>query len=192
MWFERILWAAGTSALGYCAFLIGLAIYDQEQGNRSLELYTNAAAPRNDSHPNQPEGSLVGRLEIPRLRLRAVVFEGTSDGTLARGVGRLRGSAVPGQLGNLVLAGHRDTFFRPLRKIREGDLIQVTTPAGPINYEVESLAVVAPDAVQELQARGGYTLTLITCFPFGYVGSAPDRFVVRAREIAGNEGRPLL
>src|SRR5262245_574067 len=120
VWFECILWAAGASALGYCAFLIGLAVYDQEQGNRSLQLYTNAPVPRNDSHPNQPEGSLVGRLEIPRLRLRAVVFEGTSDGAQVRGVGRLRGSAVPGQLGNLVLAGHRDTFFRPLRNIRKG------------------------------------------------------------------------
>jgi len=92
--------------------------------------------------------------------LAAVVFEGTSDGTLARGVGHLTSSAAPGQLGNLVLAGHRDTFFRELRGVRAGDVLPWRRRNGPFQYEVESTAVVGPDAVEVLQASGGSTLTL--------------------------------
>ena len=92
-WMERCLWLAGCLALGYCAFLWGRAEYDQAQGNWALDhLVGRTAAPTGN-----PEGSLVGRVEIPRLDLSAVVFEGTSDDTLARGVGHLRGSAGPGE-----------------------------------------------------------------------------------------------
>src|SRR5438034_758106 len=111
-WLERCLWAAGLTALGYCAFIWGRAAYDQDQGNRILDLLMgsgaqsakNGVAPSGGS-PKQSvvqEGSLVGRIEVPRLTLAAVVFEGTSDGTLARGVGHLASSAAPGQIGNLV------------------------------------------------------------------------------------------
>ena len=201
-WLERFLWAAGLTALGYCAFIWGRAAYDQDQGNRILDLLlgSGAQSAKNGSAPSvsapreavPQEGSLVGRIEIPRLALAAVVFEGTSDGTLARGVGHLSSSAAPGQSGNLVLAGHRDTFFRELRRIRTGDLVTVTTVEGPSHYEVESTAVVGPDAVDVLQASGGSTLTLITCYPFRYIGNAPDRFIVRGRKIAGSDqkGRP--
>src|SRR5579863_2909955 len=99
VWLEYCLWAAGGLALGYCAFLWGRAEFDQAQGNWTLEHQAGSIA----TPIAASEGSLVGRIEIPRLDLSAIVFEGTSDDTLARGVGHLRGSAAPGQHGNLVL-----------------------------------------------------------------------------------------
>lgn len=157
-------------------------MYDQAEGNWALQLHINEDA--NARAEVTREGTLVGRIEIPRLGLAAIVFEGTSDGTLARGVGHLSNSAAPGQRGNLVLAGHRDTFFRPLRGIRTGDSITVTTLDGPFQYVVESTAVVAPDAVEVLRASETPTLTLITCYPFRFIGSAPERFIVRGRKLA--------
>ena len=125
----------------------------------------------------------MGRIDIPRLDLSAVVFEGTSDHTLARGVGHLRGSAGPGERGNLVLAGHRDTFFRELRNIRQGDEVNIRGPQGEFEYQVESTAIVDPDQTEVLKPSGGATLTLITCYPFYYIGNAPERFIVRATKV---------
>jgi len=128
-------------------------------------------------------GSLVGRIEIPRLKFSAVIFEGIDDATLDRGVGHLAGTAIPGELGNLVLAGHRDTFFRPLKKIREGDEIDVTGPDGVSRYKVEFTQIVAPESTEVLRSTGGSTLTLITCYPFRFIGNAPDRFIVRGQKV---------
>jgi sortase A len=122
----------------------------------------------------------VGRIDIPRLDLSAVVFEGTSDDTLARGVGHLRGSAGPGERGNLVLAGHRDTFFRALRNIRQGDEVNIKGPQGEFEYQVASTTIVDPDRTEVLRPSDSATLTLITCYPFHYIGNAPQRFIVRA------------
>jgi len=177
-WMEGFLWAAGCIALGYCAFLWGRAQYDQSQGNWALDHPAGTAAPARTA-----EGGLVGRIEIPRLDLSAVVFEGTSDDTLSRGVGHLSGSAGPGERGNLVLAGHRDTFFRDLRGIREGDEVTIKTPDGEFQYQVESTAIVYPDQTEVLKPGDGAMLTLITCYPFHYIGNAPERFIVRARKV---------
>ncbi len=179
-WMEYCLWAAGCLALGYCAFLWGRAEFDQAQGNWTLD----HPAERHTSLSAISEGSLLGRIEIPRLDLSAVVFEGTSDDTLSRGVGHLRGSASPGQRGNLVLAAHRDTFFRSLRGIRQGDQVTVQVPDGEFHYLVQSTSIVQPDQTEVLQPSADATLTLITCYPFGYIGNAPERFIVRATKIA--------
>jgi sortase A len=182
LWIERCLWIAGCLALGYCAFLWGRAQYDQAQGNWALDHAAISDRPPVKFRVNR-EGTLVGRIEIPRLDLSAIVFEGTSDGTLARGVGHLMGSAGPGEHGNLVLAGHRDTFFRELRGIRKGDEVTITAPGGEFQYQVASTAVVQPDQTEVLKSDGGATLTLITCYPFRYIGNAPERFVVRATKV---------
>jgi sortase A len=180
VWIERCLWIAGCIALGYCAFLWGRGQYDQAQGNWELD----HLAGRSSAPPvGNPEGSLVGRIEIPRLDLAAVVFEGTSDDTLSRGVGHLKGSAAPGERGNLVLAGHRDTFFRELRGIREGDDVNIQAPEGEFQYRVDSTAIVQADQTEVLRPSDGATLTLITCYPFHYIGNAPERFIVRATRI---------
>ena len=186
-WLEICFWTIGCLALGYCAFLWGRAQYDQAEGNWALEhsLPGDPAPAAGPSRrpPYSAEGSLVGRIDIPRLDLSAVVFEGTSDDTLARGVGHLRGSAGPGERGNLVLAGHRDTFFRELRNIRQGDEVDVMGPQGEFEYQVESTAIVEPDQTEVLKPGDGSTLTLITCYPFRYIGNAPERFIVRATKI---------
>ena len=114
-----------------------------------------------------------------------MVAQGDSAAILRRAVGHLANTALPGELGNVVLAGHRDTFFRALEGVRAGDVITVRTPSRDFQYLVESTAVVPPTDVQVLEPTGGRTLTLITCFPFYYLGAAPDRFIVRARESGG-------
>ena len=125
-------------------------------------------------------GSAIGRLEIPRIGLSVVVLEGSDTGTLRLGIGRLRNSGMPGESGNVVLAGHRDTFFRSLREIRPGDQISLRTPQGTFPYTVDWTTVVNPGDTSVLAPTGSPALTLVTCYPFYYIGSAPQRFIVRA------------
>jgi sortase A len=129
------------------------------------------------------ENGLVGRLSIPRLHLSAMVREGTQDLTLNVALGHVPGTAMPGQNGNIGVAGHRDTIFRGLKDIHVKDLIQLETPEGNFSYEVESTQIVTPRNVSVLKAGQQPELTLITCYPFYYVGSAPDRFIVKARQL---------
>ena len=178
-WLEACLWIAGCLSIGYCGFIWGRAQFDQAQANWTLE-HVLPGDPGIGAPKGAAEGSLVGRIDIPRLDLSAIVFEGTSDDTLARGVGHLRGTAAPGERGNLVLAGHRDTFFRDLRGIREGDKIRVKAPDGEYQYTVDSTSIVQPNQVEVIQPSDDATLTLITCYPFTYIGNAPERFIVRA------------
>ena len=102
---------------------------------------------------------------------------------LARAVGLVRGSAHPGEVGNMVLAGHRDTFFRPLRTIKVNDRIRMVVPPNTYEYEVQSLRVVAPEETSVLDSKGVEELTLVTCYPFRFVGPAPDRFIVSATRV---------
>jgi sortase A len=127
-----------------------------------------------------PAGTVVGTLEVPRLGLSAVARSGDDDETLSRAVGHLPDTPLPGQGGNAAIAGHRDTHFRPIRRIRVGDEIVVTTPTGRYEYIVRDTRVVAPTDLSVLAPTGEPTLTLITCHPFDYIGPAPDRFIVRA------------
>jgi sortase A len=129
------------------------------------------------------EGEVIGEIRVPRLGLSAVVVQGDSPASLRHAVGHLSKSALPGGWGNVTLAGHRDTFFRPLHDIRLGDEIRFKTPERSFEYLVESIEVVAPSDIQVLEPSTGHDLTFITCFPFYYVGHAPKRFVVRAREV---------
>jgi sortase A len=129
--------------------------------------------------------SVIGRLKIPRLNLAVMIREGADEGTLRRAVGHIPGTALPGTIGNVGLAGHRDTFFRALRNIRADDTIELETTGGEYRYIVKSTRIVTPRDVSVLQASGGETLTLVTCFPFYYVGSAPKRFIVHAALLQG-------
>ena len=130
-------------------------------------------------------GGLVGRLEIPRFGLGLVVAEGTSPVTLRRAAGHIKGTATPGHPGNVGIAGHRDTLFRPLRDIRQNDLITLTTSQGNYSYRVVSTNIVSPSDVAVLTSDEKQILTLVTCHPFYFVGPAPDRFIVRAERVAG-------
>jgi sortase A len=133
---------------------------------------------------------LIGRLQIPRLGVAAMVREGADERTLRQAVGHIPGTALPGKTGNVALAGHRDTFFRELRNIRRDDAIDLQTDHGTYRYVVDSTKIVGPREVGVLKASGGETLTLVTCYPFYYIGSAPKRFIVHAAQLAVNSRRP--
>jgi sortase A len=130
------------------------------------------------------EGSLLGRIAVPRIGLSSVVLEGDDTNVLKLAVGHIPGTALPGEQGNIAIAGHRDTFFRGLRDVRKNDEIALTTPAATYRYRVESTEVVEPDDTAVLKPSVTPSLTLVTCYPFNYVGSAPERFIVRAQQVA--------
>ncbi|MBZ5592577.1 MAG: class D sortase [Acidobacteriia bacterium] len=129
--------------------------------------------------------SVVGRIEIPRIGLKAIILEGATRRTLALAVGHIPGTPLPGGKGNAGLAAHRDTFFRGLSNIQLGDTIVVTTLEGSFEYRVESCRVVGPRDTRVLENSEEAVLTLVTCYPFHYLGPAPERFIVRATRAAG-------
>lgn len=187
---ELGLWATGallvTAAVGMKA---DAGLYQWRAEQRLAELSV-AALPRTEqARLKLSEGTPLARLEIPRLGVDAVVAEGVGDVVLSRAVGHVPASARPGETGNIALAAHRDTFFRPLENIRVGDLIRLAGPTGSEDFLVERLTVVAPDAVDVIADAGYPALTLVTCYPFRWVGAAPERFIVRARRIEA-EARP--
>lgn len=129
------------------------------------------------------EGSVLGRLEVPRLGISVIVAEGTTADVLSKAVGHIPGTGPLCGSGNTALAGHRDTFFRDLKDIRPGDLIKVTSPLATKKYRVDWTDVVKPTAVDVLAKTPRNALTLMTCYPFHFIGAAPERFIVRASEI---------
>jgi sortase A len=182
---ERVLFTAGLLILGYCGAELLNSHMQQTRGERELDQLRRSSPAVSRVPATIANGSLVGEVQIPKLHLSAVVFQGTDDGILARGVGHLDASAFPGQPGNVVLAAHRDTFFRSLRHISRGDLVQVITPYGVRTYAVDSTEVVKPTDTEVIASTATPTLTLITCYPFYYVGHAPKRFIVRASPVSG-------
>ena len=191
-WAQLILFAGGVSLLAYCGFVLWDARSFQNGARRQLEqLRADRQAARGEvrrtafpaspaTSPPAVSGGLIGSLDIPRLGLSAIVVEGTSATSLRRAIGHITGTALPGQPGNVGISGHRDTFFRPLRNIRRNDIITLTTLFGEYRYRVVSTSIVRPDSVAELDPTRGEILTLVTCYPFYYVGPAPNRFIVRA------------
>jgi sortase A len=123
---------------------------------------------------------VAGKIEIPRLRVSGEIREGADDDTLSVAVGHVPGTALPGPTGNVALAAHRYGYFKGLRHVRKGDEITVTTARGEFHYAVDSIEVVEIKNVAVLAPTVEPTLTLITCYPFDYVGHAPQRLIVRA------------
>jgi len=136
------------------------------------------------------EGALIGRIAIPRVGVSAIVLHGIGHKTLRRGVGHIPGTPLPAHGGNFGLAGHRDSFFRELKDIRQNDTIELATLDGTFEYKVEWTKIVLPEDTYVLADEGAPALTLVTCYPFYYVGSAPKRFIVRARRVDAPETGP--
>jgi len=192
-WTQRALITCGVVLLSYWGFAVVDAWVFQRHKSQELDrlLRARSAASEGAAQPESstsPQGApeavtdgLIGRLEMPRLGLSAVVIEGIDRKTLRRSIGHIPGTALPGQPGNVGLAGHRDTFFRPLKDTRIKDEVQFSTLKGNFKYEVESIRVVEPADVGVLAQTGENALTMVTCYPFNYVGSAPKRWIVRAR-----------
>ncbi len=198
-WLERVLLVIGVLSLGYYAYVSAETVLYQAYENRELDAIFESRVPAAPSPANagastvtppslgthrkrQPltKGGVIGRVEIPRLGVSAVVRSGSDARTLRLAVGHIPGTSLPGEPGNVGLAGHRDTFFRRLRDIRNDDEIRVTRPEGVFIYRVLRTEIVQPRDVWVLDPTPDPALTLVTCFPFTYIGSAPQRFIVRA------------
>jgi len=195
-WSQRALFACAILLLGYCAFALADAWLFQRRESRDLDRLLSERRAASQVTP-QPvsvispkvapaavAGSLIGRIEIPRLLLSVVVVEGDDRTSLRRAVGHIPGTALPGEAGNVGLAGHRDTFFRPLKDVKIKDEIQISTVKGNFRYEVVSLRIVDPENVGVLAPSGENVLTLVTCYPFYFVGPAPKRWIVRAKQVS--------
>lgn len=119
-------------------------------------------------------------LRIPKIRLEVPVLEGTDGLTLNHAVGRIAGTARLGEPGNIGIAGHRDGFFRGLKDVTVGDTVELRTLTGTVAYKVDQVSIVAPEDVSVLNPKPGPSLTLVTCYPFYFLGSAPRRYIVSA------------
>jgi len=172
----------GILGLAYAGYFIAEA-----HAYQASEEWRFENVSKNEQPPFVLEGGVIGELGISRLGLKVIVVQGDSSKILQRAVGHLPETALPGEWGNVVLAGHRDSFFRPLRNIQSGDAITLKTSDGDLRYEVESTSVVSPNDVRALEPSSERMLTLITCFPFYYAGPAPNRFIVRARQVGRSE-----
>jgi sortase A len=183
-WTQRVLFITGTLALAYVGFTLVDASLYQVSAKRSLEnqiLTEKASGDVPDQLPVK-RGDVLGRLDIARLGMSVVVLQGTGLRTLRLGSGHIESTPLPGEAGNIGIAGHRDTFFRGLKDVRPKDKIQFQTATGLFRYEVDWVKVVAPDDVSVLAPSAESAITLVTCYPFYLVGPAPKRFVVRAHQ----------
>jgi sortase A len=199
-WSRYFFFAVGILALGYVGYaLVDASLYQAYQTwrfERALKSVQATIGGVEQIHPSPlpalaeadrasvesaaPKGSSLGQIEISSISLTAMIEEGDNGRTLRRAVGHVPGTALPGRQGNVVLAGHRDTFFRPLRDIRKGDEITLKTLNGSYRYRVDFTEVVSPKDIEVLGRSACPILTLVTCYPFYFVGPAPQRFIVRA------------
>ena len=200
---ERLLWIVGLCLLAWVGYVELDTYAYQLRADRAVrsgqveqagqtDAVTHATPGRSQGRsdratepmPTLAVGDPVGTIEIPRIGLSAAVAEGASNAVLRHAVGHLPDTPLPGFGGNVAIAGHRDRQFRPLRKIEPGDEIVLTTPERTVRYRVEWTRVTDPSDLTVLGQTATPSLTLITCHPFYYVGHAPDRFIVRARQVA--------
>ena len=182
-WSQSALIAIAAGMLGYCGF-VGADTWIFER--QAIRVFDGVhLQPASLAGPGMGAMSgLVGRMEIPRLGISVAIAEGTDAFTLRRAAGHILGTALPGRSGNVGIAGHRDTLFRPLRNIRQNDVILLTTLQGEYRYRVVSTKVASPNDIAVLTPDGNEILTLVTCYPFYLVGPAPDRFIVRAQRVS--------
>ncbi len=183
-WTQRLLFITGALAVSYVAVTLLYAKFYQEAAGNVLEKQISDQEQHKVilSTIMARQGDVLGRIEIPRLGMKVAILEGTAAQTLRLGVGHIKGTAVPGQPGNIGIAGHRDTFFRALKDIRTNDKILIQTAAGLSSYEVDKVQIVAPDDTGVLAPSDRSAITLVTCYPFQFIGGAPERLVVHAHE----------
>jgi sortase A len=187
--FGRALILAGALALTLWSYLLIEELWFQRAASHVLEqktLLVSGMLGRSDTLRNQAlaprPGDIIGRIEIPRIHVSVIVLEGSDSRILRVAAGHVQGTALPGTIGNVGIAAHRDTFFRPLRAIRPNDMITLTSLHGIFRYRVDGTEIVDPSDFQVLNRTKDAELTLVTCYPFYYLGSAPKRFIVHARQ----------
>jgi sortase A len=183
-WTRNILLVSGILALSYVVFTLVSARIYQNNAVLTLNKQIQAEEQNKVEQPALPikEGDVLGRIEIPRIGVSVAVLQGTTSQTLRLGVGHIKGTALPGKPGNIGIAGHRDTYFRALKDIHKDDEIQLQTATGIARYEVDWIQITSPSDVGILAPAVESSLTLVTCYPFYYIGAAPKRFIVHARK----------
>jgi len=203
-WLDRALIAFGLACLLlYAFFTVRTALYQRHAKAEVARMIAPAPAepesstmlrpvPSSVTPAPLPRGSVIGRVDVQRLNLSAAIAEGDDEGTLSKAVGHLPDTPLPWQGGNAAFAAHRDGLFRPLRNIRVNDEIKMVTARGDFLYRVKKMQVVDPSDVSVLAPTKGATITLITCYPFSFVGHAPKRFIVQAERVVPElPGTPL-
>jgi sortase A len=189
-WIERGLLTAGVVLAAWCAAVLVEARFHQAVPVAPL-VVTQTAVPvlpgeggsgaTRPAAPSAPAaGSTIAKLEAPSVQMTTTVLEGSDDATLSRGAGHIEDTPFPGQPGNIGIAGHRDTVFRPLRRIKVGDPLEITTADRTYRYRISKTLIVGPDDVYVLDPTEHPTVTLVTCYPFDFIGHAPKRFIVQA------------
>ncbi len=179
-----VLILVGLVALAWVGFQFGAAAWYARETRAALDALRQSPSPQATPTPDTLDvGEPIGTLEITRVGLSGVVVEGDSDAVLGRAIGHLPDTPLPWKAGNSALAAHRDTIFRPLKGVRLGDVLRLKTPHGDFDYRVSETLIVKPDELWVLDPTPVTTLTLISCWPFNYIGHAPERFVVRAERI---------
>ena len=179
---QLLLSSTGLLALLYCGWA-GLQMHASQKAAAIIDGPASQDAQQQIVPGNGPAdnpAAVIGRIEIPQIALSVPLMASISKDGLLRGAGHVPGPALPGGLGTIGIAGHRDTFFRPLRRIRPGMQIKVIGAAGAYRYRVDSTEIVDPEEVKVLDIASRPMLTLITCYPFNYIGAAPRRFIVHA------------
>lgn len=203
-WLERGLLGVGLALAVWCAAILVEARFHSQlplPGSGAPLKVTQTvilpgegggtpAAPggRVEGRPAPSAGTLIGRLEAPTVKMSATVLEGSDDGTLSRGAGHIEDTPFPGEPGNVGIAGHRDTVFRPLRHIQVGDPLELKTSDRLFKYKISKTIIVGPDDVYVLDPTEKPTLTLVTCYPFDFIGHAPKRFIVQAQLVSDEAG----
>src|SRR3954454_6005463 len=195
--FQQVTLIAGLCLVLWPCYVMAESRWVQYVG--AMQLAAATREQRETIVPPKPSGSssrtslqrgrVLGQFEVPRLKLSYVLLEGTDNRTLDKSIGHVEGTGLPGESGNISIAGHRNTHFRKLEWIRRGDEIVVTSPSGQYRYRVEWMRLFRPDDIGVLDAAHGPAVTLITCFPFEYVGSAPLRYIIRALPDDETRGR---
>jgi LPXTG-site transpeptidase (sortase) family protein len=199
-WTHWFLFIAGAVTLAWVALSLFQARLYQQSAGSALDAQVRAAQiqsaqiqpaqiqaasqlPANLPRAIVKEGEVLGRMEISRLGMSIVILEGTSSRTLRLGVGHIAGTAFPGEPGNIGIAGHRDSYFRALKDIRSGDEIGIQTATGLSRYQVDRVQMLEPSDIAVLAPTAIPGITLVTCYPFYFVGPAPQRFVVHAHHV---------
>lgn len=183
-WAGSILFIIGALTLSYVALTLLSAKHYQQVADSTLEkqIYAEGQHKAASSQAAIKEGDVLGRIEIPRLKLRVAILEGTTAHTLRLGVGHIAGTAFPGATGNIGIAGHRDTYFHSLQDIRRNDDILIQTESESSRYEVDWIRITDPADGGILTPTADSGLTLVTCYPFHYIGAAPERYVIHAHK----------
>jgi sortase A len=189
-WTHRALLVIGVVALSYVAITLLYAKLYQQRVDNILEQQIRGEIQRPAALSISAgkgmkvrEGDVLGRIVVPRLGIKVVILQGTTSKTLRLGAGHMVGTAMPGEEGNIGIAGHRDSWFRDMKDIRSGDQIEIETVTGQSRYQVDWIQIVAPKDIGILTLTKGSALTVVTCYPFHYIGAAPERFVVHARKL---------